>query len=507
VCVEVEPWYTIQIGKNPLAKKAGLTIAGANQKSAQHIQERQAGNRVPAAANLPIPGRVLSGMNQNTNAQYRQAVNHFLNGRATGANSFSNGSRTSVAGPARVFEAIVARLKLWPHNQPVTYGFLQRDGLQSDVRDAFAEWQVYSCINFRETSSNVSSADIRISFVPGAGHYSLVGVDSGVPDFSPNSSGSFESLNLDPTGGDATYLVGAARHEVGHAVGFVHEHQNPINGINWNVPAVMQYFRQTQLWGDQKIIDNILTKLDDRTQYAATPRDSTSVMHYFFPASLVLGASTVPDRPNLDLSSTDKSFAAQQYGCSPGSTTTNSGGSTNTSPPSPPVITDRQKLKIENALALSVGTVVTGDFPADPQMRLYKLDLGGTGDDYVVETVDGATATASADIAMPVVIELFDGTDFSEAQAIKVSQFGALKNGSAAGSLGVQDAFLRSQLDGGKTYYALVRPLQRLAMGAGKSSYRLLLRKANAPRPNHIDAGSWQDLVDSLERLQKKLRK
>ncbi len=42
-------------------------------------------------------------------------------------------------------------------------------------------------------------------------------------------------------------------HEFGHALGCLHEHQNPEGGIQWNIPGVYIYNRSKQ-WSDSQIV-------------------------------------------------------------------------------------------------------------------------------------------------------------------------------------------------------------------------------------------------------------
>ena len=45
------------------------------------------------------------------------------------------------------------------------------------------------------------------------------------------------------------YGKDTALHEIGHALGFPHEHQNPNAGIVWDVDAVNNYFSGRQITG------------------------------------------------------------------------------------------------------------------------------------------------------------------------------------------------------------------------------------------------------------------
>ena len=48
-------------------------------------------------------------------------------------------------------------------------------------------------------------------------------------------------------------------HEFGHALGAIHEHQNPKGGIEWNLPAVYKYFAgPPNFWSKEDVDVNVL---------------------------------------------------------------------------------------------------------------------------------------------------------------------------------------------------------------------------------------------------------
>lgn len=48
---------------------------------------------------------------------------------------------------------------------------------------------------------------------------------------------------------DTPYGRDTAMHEIGHALGLEHEHQNPFAGITWDIDAVRRYFGVRQTGG------------------------------------------------------------------------------------------------------------------------------------------------------------------------------------------------------------------------------------------------------------------
>lgn len=105
-------------------------------------------------------------------------------------------------------------------------------------------------------------------------------------------------------------------HEFGHALGAVHEHQNPDGGIEWNEAAVLTAFRgPPNYWDDDAIRLNILTRyrIDSAN---GTEFDPKSIMCYAFPPSLIKGPPELARRgtaANSRLSAKDRRFMAHRY--------------------------------------------------------------------------------------------------------------------------------------------------------------------------------------------------
>jgi hypothetical protein len=89
-------------------------------------------------------------------------------------------------------------------------------------------------------------------------------------------------------------------HELGHAIGCVHEHQHPETPIQWNKQAVALAFSgPPNFWSPADIEANVLHRYaKGETQFSQF--DPTSIMIYPIPAALTLdGASFTPPREAL----------------------------------------------------------------------------------------------------------------------------------------------------------------------------------------------------------------
>jgi serralysin len=97
---------------------------------------------------------------------------------------------------------------------------------------------------------------------------------------------------------------------MGHTLGFIHEQSQPLSTIKWDEEAVYAYFAK-QGWDRPTTKHNVLERYSRRiTQF--TQYDTTSIMHYSFPAELL--QSRIAIHGGNKLSQLDKDFAKKMYG-------------------------------------------------------------------------------------------------------------------------------------------------------------------------------------------------
>lgn len=128
---------------------------------------------------------------------------------------------------------------------------------------------------------NPNVADIRIDFNRFGGAWSLLGTECLTVKNKAEATMNFGWFDVPTT-----------LHEFCHALGMVHEHQNPKGqAILWDKPRVRDWANKTQGWSEETTNNNIIEryKMDEIN---GSTFDSKSIMLYFFPGDLVLDPET-----------------------------------------------------------------------------------------------------------------------------------------------------------------------------------------------------------------------
>lgn len=202
--------------------------------------------------------------------------------------------------------AAVERLKLWQNGRTLRVRFLDGDAVvQAKVEAIAKEWEAEANLHLQFVSSG--AAEIRVSFAQKGFSWSTVGTDAltAGPD---EATMNYGWLAPDT---DTREYQRVVRHEFGHALGMIHEHQNPAatGVIPWDRPKVYAYYAQ-QGWTKADVDFNIFTVYsEDSTNH--TSFDPTSIMEYAIPDSLTVGSYAIGW--NTELSALDRQFMRSQY--------------------------------------------------------------------------------------------------------------------------------------------------------------------------------------------------
>jgi serralysin len=170
----------------------------------------------------------------------------------------------------------------------------------------FATIWITDLANLYFSWENPPNTDIRISFKY-EGSWSVIGTTAkNIPKNQPTMN--FGWLTAGVSEDEARRVI---LHEFGHALGLIHEHQNPIAAIKWNKPAVIADLSGPPNNWDADTIEHNMFEEYPSNEIDGTKLDWHSIMMYTLPASWTLTGDSAELNP--DLSPDDKAFIKIAY--------------------------------------------------------------------------------------------------------------------------------------------------------------------------------------------------
>lgn len=213
---------------------------------------------------------------------------------------------------APILELARSERATWPaETRQLHVAFLDGDALLHDLVEeaATGAWSWPAVCGLDLVFDQREDAEIRITFARG-GSWSRLGVVSAVGWERGEPSMQLGWLGIDTPADEIRRVV---THELGHALGFIHEHQSPAADIPWNEPAVMAHYQERMGWSENMVRANVLDgwEAEDCTNYSQY--DPLSVMAYWIDPSWVLD-ETYAHGGNVWLSPLDRQMAQQWFG-------------------------------------------------------------------------------------------------------------------------------------------------------------------------------------------------
>lgn len=167
-------------------------------------------------------------------------------------------------------------------------------------------WGERCNVRFAESASG---GQVRIAR-GNTGYWSYLGTDVlGIPAGQPtmNLQGFTENTPL-------SEYKRVVRHETGHTLGCPHEHMRRAIVDLLDAAKTIAYFRQTQGWSQQTVIQQVLTPVEEASLMAVPGGpviDDESIMCYQLPGSITKSGKPIPG--GVDILDSDFAYMARLY--------------------------------------------------------------------------------------------------------------------------------------------------------------------------------------------------
>lgn len=211
----------------------------------------------------------------------------------------------SIGSASVVLHFVVLRHNMWPQNHTLKVYFMTKnEHLANIILTTAQEWSEHCNIKFERTLVYHRS-HIRVSFAR-EGHWSVIGT------LAQTKKRKRPSMNFDVKSVDigSEYFKGIIRHEFGHALGLLHEHQSSNVPMDWDKETVYREFKKEYGWSTEKVDENLFERYEFETKKASR-EDPLSIMTYPIEESFTFSKKTF--QRNNTLSQTDIEYIGQLY--------------------------------------------------------------------------------------------------------------------------------------------------------------------------------------------------
>ena len=197
----------------------------------------------------------------------------------------------------------------WSPGTEIKIRFLEgTPHLRKRVKHYAEQWIGQDMANLNFAWIDRGKADIRIAFRQGKGSWSYLGTVCREIGNQAEPTMNYGWLTDQSTEDEIKRVV---LHEFGHALGLIHEHQNPEGGIVWKEAAVIAALSgPPNNWSVAKIRNNVLNHYSPDDVLSST-LDPHSIMMYPIPAEWTVGAFSTG--LNLDFTDTDRRIIRAAY--------------------------------------------------------------------------------------------------------------------------------------------------------------------------------------------------
>lgn len=186
--------------------------------------------------------------------------------------------------------AVALNQVIWPADKRVLRvafrGATQK--LYDDIFSVAQTWSTHCAMRF-EAWRDWYEADIRVDISPDGQSWSYLGNQALlIPYEEPTMH--YGWLN---EGMDRTEMARVVLHEFGHALGLVHEHQNPVGGIRWNKEEVYKFYSNPPHYWSRFMVDTNIFQTYSKDSTNFTEFDPHSIMLYPIPAFMTKNGFSV----------------------------------------------------------------------------------------------------------------------------------------------------------------------------------------------------------------------